>query len=335
LILSCFDQRGLQGRRVALPAESHYRGILRRTIDLGINFEMIFIEPGQSLEETLLRVESGKYDLTIIDDDQLKAGFIGYRNLKTHFSLSEPIPHSWKVRHSDTQLLAALNKLINKEYRKAFYSVLTAKYIENPIRRNSSALLLSEVEKLSPYNNIVHKYAEQYSFDWRLIVAQMYQKSQFNQDATSHAVAEGLTQPLPDTTALMGIKGTADPDSNIREGTRYPAYLRDRFEQDLLREDRLWFSLTAYNAAYNRVKLARQVAEKMNLDKDRWFDSVEKAMLALSRPYNRKNEKLIRYCRCDQTAIYVREIKTLNSKYVRLSEVMKLAYRDPVPEKGS
>ena len=55
--------------------------------------------------------------------------------------------------------------------------------------------------------------------------------------------------------------------------------------------------LAAYNAGYNRVKRARSLAEEMSLDKNRWFDNVETAMLALSKPYF-KDGKLKRYCRC-------------------------------------
>ena len=45
----------------------------------------------------------------------------------------------------------------------------------------------------------------------------------------------------------------------------------------------MWFTLASYNAGYGRVKRARQLAEKMGLDKDKWFDNVEVAMMALAK----------------------------------------------------
>ena len=55
----------------------------------------------------------------------------------------------------------------------------------------------------------------------------------------------------------------------------------------------------------------------MNLDKNKWFDNVEKAMLAMARPYW-KDGKVVRNCRCGQAVVYVREIRTLYNNYVQL-----------------
>ncbi len=249
-------------------------------------------------------------------------------NLKTHFNLTEPLPHSWTVRKTNTILLTALNNFIKKEYRKRFYNIKYAKYIENPDVRKGNPSLLASIDRLSPYDEIVYKYAELYDFDWRLIVAQMFQESQFPQ-AISYAGAEGLMQIIPDTAELLGINNLNDPDESINAGIRYLDYLRNKLEKDILLEDRTWFTLAAYNAGYNRVKRARDLAEKMNLDRDKWFDNVERAMLALARPYDKDGETL-RYCNCGQAVIYVREIKTLYNNYVRLTETANLASNSDV-----
>ncbi len=135
-------------------------------------------------------------------------------------------------------------------------------------------------------------------------------------------------QLIPETADLLGIADTYDPVSSIRAGIRYMDYLRSKFEDDQLLEDRIWFSLAAYNAGYNRVYRARQLAENMNLDKNKWFDNVEKAMLALSRPYWREGE-IARNCRCGQTVVYVRDIRTLYNNYVRLTRSVKTVSNTP------
>ena len=99
-------------------------------------------------------------------------------------------------------------------------------------------------------------------------------------------------------------------------------YLRGKFENELMLEDRLWFSLAAYNAGYGRVHRARLLAEEMNLDQNKWFDNVEKAMLRLATPYQKDGET-VRNCRCGQTVVYVRNIKTLYNNYVRLTRDLK------------
>ena len=112
------------------------------------------------------------------------------------------------------------------------------------------------------------------------------------------------------------------------------AYLRGRFEDDFLMEDRTWFTLAAYNAGYNRVKRARWLADKMGLNKNKWFDNVERAMVALARPY-RKDGELVQYCRCGQTAHYIRDIRTLYNNYVRLTQAVRLAADSLIADKDS
>jgi len=317
------DSRDLAGRRIVLPAESPYRSLLKRLRTSGLNFELVQAGAGLNTAATLYRVSQGEYDLTVIGSNQVNSEFEGHLNLKSHFALSEPTPEAWVVRADATMLLKALNDYIEKEYRKGFYNVLLAKYIENPAKFGNRNLM-SDISRLSPYDDLVHKYAEQYGFDWRLIVAQMYQESHFNPDAVSYAGAEGLMQLTPDTGDLLGIKDLNDPDASIYGGIKYMSYLRGRFEDDLLMEDRTWFTLAAYNAGYNRVKRARWLAERMGLDKNKWFDNVERAMVALARPY-RKDGELVQYCRCGQTAHYIRDIRTLYNNYVRLTQSVRLA----------
>lgn len=327
------DIRDLGGRHIVLSAESPYRKELERVKARGIDVEVVNAVQGKTTEETLSLVADGIYDLTVIGSHQLNAELIRHLNLKAHFTLTDPSPHVWVVRHGDTRLLSALNDFINKEFRRGFYNVLYAKYIENPLLYKNNAPLLASTENLSPYDVIVHKYAEQYGFDWRLIVAQMYQESQFDPEAVSRAGAEGLMQLLPETAQLLGITDLSDPDNSIHAGIKYLAYLRNRFEEALIPEDRIWFTLAAYNAGYNRVKRARRLADEMGLDGDRWFDNVEAAMLALSRPYKRDGA-VIRYCRCGQTAHYIREIRTLYNNYVRITRSLRIASTGRLSSRG-
>ena len=45
------------------------------------------------------------------------------------------------------------------------------------------------VDSLSPYDEMVQPHAAGYTFDWRLIVSQMYQESRFDPKASSFAGA--------------------------------------------------------------------------------------------------------------------------------------------------
>ena len=323
------DIRDLQGRRITLPAESPYRMQLEKIRDHGISFDLDIAEPGVNMEIAVTRVSEGIYDLTVMDSNQFNSELASTYSVKAHFPLSEPVPHGWAVRTSDVQLLDALNEFVKQYYRGNFYNTIYAKYVEQP-GGNKQSKFITQIDKLSPYDDLVRKFAEEYSFDWRLIVAQMYQESHFNPAAMSHAGAEGLMQIMPATAEVIGANNLTDPASSIKAGVKYLGMLRDQFENDLILEDRTWFSLASYNAGFGRVKQAREQAEKMGLDPNRWFGNVEKAMLVMAKPF-KKDGELIRNCRCGETVVYVHEIRTLYNNYVRLTQAIQLARAETTP----
>jgi len=324
---SLVDIRDLEGRRIALAPESPYRDFLQVIQRRGINFEIIDTDEGVNIEETLYRVSHAMHDLTILGSHQVRAELTRQYGLKALFTLSEPVAQTWAVRVSDHKLLTAVNDYITKEYRRDTYNTLYSKYLSRPQNIKDESILIAFVDKLSPYDELLKINAEQHSFDWRLIAAQMYQESQFDPEAVSYAGAEGLMQIMPATANELGIEDLHDPKSNIAAGVKYMKILRDQFEQELPLEDKTWFTLASYNAGFTRVKNARTLADKMGLDSDRWFGNVEKAMLALAKPYTREGE-VRRLCDCGQAVIYVREIRSLYHNYVRLTETTQLARVD-------
>jgi membrane-bound lytic murein transglycosylase F len=318
------DFRDLEGRTVVIASQSPYLQVLQGIRAQGINFSILIPDSNLNSETLLFRISRGMYDLTVIGSHEMNAELSRQLNLKAQFNLSDPQALTWAVRNNSTLLLSELDNFIELEYRKGFYNVIYSRYIDKPRVISPNSRLFTQLDQLSPYDEIIHKYADLYSFDWRLIVAQIYQESRFNPAAVSVAGATGLMQLLPDTAAIVGITEINDPDRNIYGGIRYMDSMRSLFEDELAPEDRTWFTLAAYNAGYNRVKSARELAEKMNLDKNKWFDNVEIAMQRLARPYVREGE-VMRNCRCGQTVVYVREIKTLYKNYLRLTESVRSA----------
>ncbi len=317
------DVRDLTGRRITLSDDNPYWDYMLQLEQQGLEFELVKADTGVNMEGSLLMVALGMYDLSVVGNHQIKSAYIKEAGLKSQFVLSEPLAHRWAVRTDDQQLNNALNIFIENEYRSANYNVLHAKYFEQPKTQKTNDRL-TRFSSISPYDEVTQHYADKYGFDWRLITALMFQESQFNPTAYSYAGAEGLMQLIPATAELMGVSDTYNVESNIYAGVRYLNYLRGKFEESLLLQDRMWFTLASYNAGYGRVKRARALAEKMGLDKDLWFDNVELAMMTLAKPYMKDGEQ-IRYCRCGQTVVYVREIRTRYFNYIRLIETQNIA----------
>ncbi len=326
---SIIDLRELAGRRITLAQDSPYWDYMLKLKDQGLEFELVKADDGINLEGTMLMVALGMYDLTIAGNHQITAEKSASVGIKSQFILSEPQAHRWAVRTDDQQLFDSLNNFVKKEFRKEKYNVLHAKYFEQPQIKKAGKTRLSQFTSLSPYDDMTQQYSAEYGFDWRLITALMFQESQFNPEANSYAGAQGLMQMIPSTAELMGVSDVNNPESSIDGGVRYLNYLRTKFENSIVLQDRMWFTLASYNAGYGRVKRARELTEEMGLDKDQWFDNVEIAMMALAKPYY-KNGELERYCRCGQTVVYVREIRTRYFNYIRLTETQKVAMYVPL-----
>lgn len=322
-----YDLSHLAGRRITFSAESPYRGLFEKLRSTGMDINMTIAQPGLDTGAVLKMVAKGQADLTVLDNNQFNKELAKEYRLKAHFPASNPVGHGWAVRAANTQLLTALNEFIKDTYQSEFYNALYTRYIKRPAQHGvAGSGFLPNPDQLSPYDDLVRKYADQYSFDWRLIVAQMYQESGFNPVAMSQAGAEGLMQIMPATAEGVGAGNLTDPATSIRAGVKYMSILRAQFENDLLLEDRTWFTLASYNAGFGRVKQARELAGKMGLDPDRWFGNVEQAMLALAKPF-KKDGEMVRNCRCGETVVYIHEIRNLYNNYVHLTQSRQVATR--------
>jgi membrane-bound lytic murein transglycosylase F len=315
------DVEDLAGRTVVIRKSSSYWSTMQGLIDDGVDFRLEAAPDNMETEEIISRVASGEYDLTVSDSHILSVELIWRSDIKPVLTLNGPVAHGWAVRKDNPKLLAALNEFLEKEYKGRFYNYVYGKYFQNSDRildHVASHQEHAEKGNISPYDAQVQKYAEEYGFDWALIVAQMYQESRFDPQAESWAGARGLMQILPTTGELFGVQDLHAVDTSIQTGVRYMAWIQERFEPDLTVQDRMWFTLAAYNAGLGHVRDARILARKMGWNPDRWFNNVDRAMLLLSR---RSFYQLAThgYARGQETVDYVRQIRDRYNAYIRLA----------------
>jgi soluble lytic murein transglycosylase-like protein len=108
---------------------------------------------------------------------------------------------------------------------------------------------------LVPYANEIAAAADRNRVDRLLFAALVRQESHFDPDVTSRAGARGLTQLMPGTARLLGLrvdlrKGIDDrivPAKALEAGARYLRAQLDRFRQ------KVRLSLAAYNAGPRAV----------------------------------------------------------------------------------
>jgi len=329
IIVSRADDNAIQtiedlaGRSIYVRKSSAYWETLRTLKNTGLKFNLIAAPENMETEEIIAQVANGKFDLTLADNHLLDIELTWRDDIHGALVIGDVRDNAWAMRSQNPLLLEAVNQFMKKQYRSLFYNVTYDKYFKNARRikkYRSQRIDLNPDGTLSPYDTLVKKYAQIHDFDWRLLVAQMYQESRFNPKAKSWAGAQGLMQVMPRTAKEMKISNLKEPESGIKAGVQYLNWVRNRFEQELSIKDRMWFTLAAYNAGQGHVKDARRLAQQQGLNPDKWFDNVEKAMLLLSkRKYYRKARH--GYVRGTEPVNYVREIRTRYRAYVRLANI--------------
>lgn len=310
----------LAGRTVVIRQSSAYWKSLENIKAQGIEFNIKAAPETMETEEIIEKVANGEYDLTLSDSHILDIELTWRDDIKAVFPIGEPRKDAWAVRKKDVGLLAEVNKFIKKEYKGLFYNIAYNKYFKNShkIKKHKMERIdLNPDGNISSYDDLVKKYTDQYGFDWRLIVSQMYQESRFNPKAKSWVGAKGLMQVMPRTAKELELTDLEDPEIGIHAGIKYMKWVRERFESELDVKDRMWFTLAAYNAGQGHIKDARRLARKKGWNPNRWFNHVEKALLLLSKKEYAKKARH-GYVRGQEPVNYVRNIKDRYEAYVLL-----------------
>ncbi|WP_347330339.1 transporter substrate-binding domain-containing protein [Marinimicrobium locisalis] len=312
----------LAGRTLHLRRSSSYWDTAEALRKKGIDVELEAVPDTMETEQIIDRVADGDFDLTIADSHILRSELTWRDDVTGLLSLGEPISHSWAVRQNNPRLLEAINSFWNKEYRGLHYNIFYKRYFEDHSRikaHREGRVDLGEGKGLSRWDDLAKAYGEQYDFDWRLILAQMYQESEFDPDAVSWVGAEGLMQVMPRTAKELGLYPMDNPKISVHAGVKYMEWLRYRFPERLPVEQQMWFSLAAYNAGVGHVRDARRLADQKGWDPDQWFNHVERAMLLLSQKKYYQHARF-GFVRGQEPVNYVRHIRDRYRAYVRLTE---------------
>ncbi|GAA3941601.1 transporter substrate-binding domain-containing protein [Litoribacillus peritrichatus] len=309
----------LSGHTVMVEAGSSYLKRLNTLKEEGADFKIVFPEDYVVDDETDIMglVADGVVDFTVVDDHLAARELLDQPGLVAYFSVAAEVGHGWVVRKENTQLLAKLNAYIKSHFRGLYFNVTWQKYFdtERGIYLGRDPML--DVGQLSPYDVHIKEVALQHDFDWRMIVAQMYQESRFNPKARSHVGALGVMQVLPRTARDYGVENLYDPEVNIRVGVEYLGWVRQRFPKYIEPAERTLFALAGYNAGYGHVLDARRLAAQKGWDRNRWFGHVEKAMLLLSERKYARNARF-GYVRGKEPVEYVRQIHRRYLGYVAM-----------------
>ncbi|MEE9368350.1 MAG: transporter substrate-binding domain-containing protein [Pontiella sp.] len=311
----------LKDRTIHVRASSSYYDSLQALQkQQNLKFKIKIVPEDEETFEILDKVANGEYDLTCADNNFLDQSVRLGKRIKPVLKLNRPRSYGWVTRSNQPNLKEAINHFFEKEYKGATYNTLYRRYFELQHNKKLEGKFdLTDAGKISPYDDLVKKYAAEYNFPWTLICSLMYQESRFDSKAVSWSGAQGLMQLMPPTAGEVGVKNPFDPAESIRGGTYYLQKQYRRVPDEIDAVNRTCFALASYNGGYGHLIDARKLAETKGRDPNIWVDNVDYAYALLSEPYYAKKAKY-GYCRSEEIIGYVRKIM---SRYIAYDEAMK------------
>jgi membrane-bound lytic murein transglycosylase F len=300
--------KDLEGHRIHMRQGTSYQEHLETLRQQGMDLELVLIEDIPT-EELIRQVAQKQIAITIADNHIALLNRRYYPQTRIADAISPTEQLGWAVRPKDRQLLDRINRFFDKIKANGEFDRLYEKYysgvdlFDYVNMRDFHRRLKT---KLPRYRPIIETAARQHGFDWRLIAAQMYQESQFEERAQSHGGALGLMQLTPSTATSLGVKEIFDVEENIEAGVAHLKNLYKHFAYARGR-NRLYLALAAYNIGQGHILDAQNIARKKNLDPNQWSSLVQTLPLLRYRQYHQY--ALYGYCRGTEPIEYVKRIQ--------------------------
>lgn len=186
----------------------------------------------------------------------------------------------------------------------------------NPYKRVERGVIS---KTLSPYDNLIKKYASDLGWDWRMLAAVIYQESKFSINSTSHRGARGLMQVMPKTAEYYGIDDLLDPEKNLKAGTSHLKRLQRLYAKSGMEGlEMVKFTLAAYNAGEGRIADCRNFAESRQINKNSWEEVV--SIIPLMREESILQEESVRLGKFEgyETIAYIDSVMSLYDAFCQI-----------------
>lgn len=317
------DLNELAGKPVMVQPGSVYDHQLQMQTRVFSLPPILPLAPGsEAVGEALAAVAHGKAAATVLMAPLSALAHTLYPGqLRTAWSLPQPIRLVWAVREGHAELLDAVNTYLEHVGRSGFRKVLLDRYVVDPAHLRNSTYVkegtLAATRRISRYDRLIAQQAEEAGFDWRVVAALIFEESRFDHDRVSVAGAYGLMQLMPFTARLVGAKNYQEPRDNIEAGVKYLSSLWRAFPHGRP-EDRLALTLASYVVGPGHVEDAQRLARALGHDPHCWTDSMELMLPLLENPkYHRKS--LFGYAQGREAVRYANAIRkraAIYSQYV-------------------
>jgi len=275
----------LAGKRIGVIEESVADYLLTDPPKLSVPIERL--PPGTSTADLLEQVESGKLDCALVESTRYTLARRFFPTLEVAFNMGKPVDYSWLVAPIDKKrILEAAGPFFERLRKDGTLKRLIDRYYGHAIRFTAvdSSTLLEQIGAQLPTLKPFFMEAELASgIDWRLVAAIGYQESHWDPKATSPTGVRGLMMLTEDTAERLQIKDRLDARDSIVGGARYFALLKEQLPPRIDEPDKTWLALAAYNLGIGHLEDARVLAQRANLNPDKWQD-VRQVIAKLAEP---------------------------------------------------
>ena len=261
-----------------------------------------------STEELLEQVWMRQLDCTVADSHIIAVNRRYYPELQVAFAVSGTESLAWALAPGARSLLPDLQAWFAgaghqlEAVRERYYGHITFfDYVDVRI------FIRRIAERLPRYESLFRKAARRYRLPWTLLAAQAYQESHWNPRARSPTGVRGLMMLTLATARQLKVSNRLDPAQSVDGGARYLRHLLERLPAEVVKEDRLWFALAAYNVGLGHVLDARTLARRLGRNPDIWSDLKTVLPLLARRQYHRTLE--YGYARGSEPVRYVQRIR--------------------------
>jgi membrane-bound lytic murein transglycosylase F len=287
------------------------------------------IEVGLSKEIALERVAKNEFPSLVVDKHDFLIMHSFFPQLKEHRIIQREQPVAFAFNPHAESLKDHFNAWHAKKHQTLDYKYTIRKYDDH------SAFIKTKLKyempvirqgTISKYDALIKQYALKEEFDWKLIAAIIHQESRFRPQIKSPVGAYGLMQLMPSVAKTYKINFTklSSPELNIATGTKYLRWIYNHFDKPgFSEEDKIKFSLAAYNAGIGHIHDARALATKYKLNPNVWSDNVE-VMLLNKSTHKYYTDPVVKHghCRGFETRIYVRNIMQYYEHYLNFLPVV-------------
>ena len=310
----------LGGKTVYVQKASVYPERLRNLSE-EIGESIVIVEVAASTEQLIKMVVKGEIDYAIADENVAAVNKRLYPVLDVETAISFPQNQAWAMRKQAIDLKYEIDMWLIDFRKTAKYAILYNKYFRSQRTASvvSSIFYYPETGRISYFDEVLKKASSKIGWDWRLLASMVYQESNFNHDAVSHAGAFGIMQFMPGTAISYGISEESSPEEHILAGVKYIQWINERMEPLVPDEsERIKFILASYNIGLGHVLDAIRLTKKYGKNPELWEDNVEYYLLKKSEP-KYYNDEVVKSgsCKGTETYRYVRNILYRYNHYLK------------------